>query len=315
MAFSARVTQLEGLLRRITEADACLVNYDGWTDRASSSATDEERRAMQAEADAARIDRDAASSELEALVTRLRSEEPGAVLSWANAHDERLAWFLVSDDAKSPYAESAAASADRARGEWGMVRAGQRAYSVEGLYAERWSATAPKKKTVDASITIITTTAEDPDQFENLSLEERRENSGGWKKFPLRSGRFVDTFLMKATDSDFSVFDSADEPRDPDGFAVHTCMISREDIPRVISDLEALLLQKPEETARALVELGQGRADLARVLDALQNGAWPESGDPAEEAAAFAFHLLFYARRAERDLNGVCWEYRGDVRV
>lgn len=79
---------------------------------------------------------------------------------------------------------------------------------------------------VDASITIISTFADDPDSFESMRLDERRQRSGGWKEFPLRSQRFLDTFLMAATGSDFGVFPSAQEPLDSRKVKVKTRVIS-----------------------------------------------------------------------------------------
>ncbi len=52
-----------------------------------------------------------------------------------------------------------------------------------------------------------------------------------------------------------------------------------------------------------------------RSFSALQTGTWPRNGDPAEESAAFAHHLLKYARTAKQDRMGVCWEYRGKAKV
>ena len=168
---------------------------------------------------------------------------------------------------------------------------------------------------MDPSITIICTEADDPDQFERMSLTERRERSGGWKTFPLRSGRFIDTFFMAATDSDFGVFDSADALVDGDGVTVKTCMIVKDSIPQIIPMLEVLVEQRPGETARALVAHGGGSADPEQVAAVLGSGEWPDSDDPAAEAAAFARQLLTYARYANDDLRGVCWEFRGEPTI
>jgi len=166
---------------------------------------------------------------------------------------------------------------------------------------------------VETTLTILCTEAEDPDQFEAMTLDERRERSGGWKTFPLRSRRMVDTFLLKATRSDFGVFDSAELPVDDAGVAVKTCVIMRSSIREVVASLETMIERRPTETALALTKHGGGTADLGLVTAALTSGAWPTSGDPAEETAAFAFQLLVYARFALEDLRGVCWEFRGSV--
>ncbi len=166
---------------------------------------------------------------------------------------------------------------------------------------------------VDASITIITTKAVDPDQFEDMSLAERRERSAGWKLFPLRSGRYLETFLMKATGSDFGVFGSSESPVDANGVAVKTSVIMKDEIPALLSALTAMVEQKPDETAQLLVTHGGGTADLGRVRAALTSGTWPESGDPTEETAAFVFQLLEHARIADMARKGICFEYRGQV--
>jgi len=165
---------------------------------------------------------------------------------------------------------------------------------------------------VQTTLTILCSEADDPDQFEATTLDERRERSGGWKTFSLRSRRMVDTFLLKATCSDFGVFDSAELPVDDAGVAVKTCVIMRSSIRQVVACLETMVERRPTETALALINHG-GTADLGLVTAALTSGAWPTSGDPAEETAAFAFQLLVYARYALEDLRGVCWEFRGDV--
>ncbi len=164
---------------------------------------------------------------------------------------------------------------------------------------------------MEPSITIITTTAKDPDQFEGMHLTERRERSVGWKQFPLRSGVYLDAFLMSATNSEFGVFGSAEKEVDAEGVEVKTRLIVSESVPLILPELAVMVEQKPDETARALVKHGGGAADVVRVTEALTTGAWPTGDDPAEEAAAFAFHLLTYARLAEETMKGICLEYRG----
>jgi len=168
---------------------------------------------------------------------------------------------------------------------------------------------------VDTTIAIIATPAENPDTFEAMRLAERREQAGGVKRFPVRSGRYLDTFLMAATGSDLSVFDSAIIATDKDGFKVKTRVICDPDIPHVIESLAALVEKNPEDTAKKLVAHGGGTANVEAVAKALTSGELPENGDPAAEAAAFAHHLLKLARIADGDATGVCWEYRGPVTV
>ena len=166
---------------------------------------------------------------------------------------------------------------------------------------------------MSATLTIIAIPAVDPDSFESMSPRNRKANSSGWKTFPLRSGRLVSTFFTKATQADLGVFGCED--RVHEGQPLQTSVVFQgTHLASVIKKLTALLRSKAK-TARALVAHGGGTADLARVTAALQTGTWPKNGDPAEEAAAFAHHLLNHARIAKQRGKGVCWEYHGKVKV
>ena len=163
-----------------------------------------------------------------------------------------------------------------------------------------------------ATITIITTKAADPDQFESMYNDERRRRSGGWETFPSRSGGLPGNFFLLATKVDLGVFESAPEVDIDTEEKLQTCMIDKATLLRVIPKLEELVERNTEATARALVAQGGNSADLARVTETLRSGAWPEGDDPAEEAAAFAHNLLKYARTAAELQMGICWEYRGE---
>ena len=161
------------------------------------------------------------------------------------------------------------------------------------------------------SITIIILRAADPDEFDAIPYYARKEVSAGWKDLPARSGRLLDTFLMKATDSDFSMFqDEMDE--DEDKLAFVSCLIARSDLVRILPELESLIEKNAARTARALRVHGGNKASLASIKGALASGEWPDSGDPAVEAAAFAHHLLAFARTAVEHKLAVCVEYHGD---
>jgi hypothetical protein len=165
-----------------------------------------------------------------------------------------------------------------------------------------------------ACITIISCDGDDPDAFEEMSRPERRERSGGWKRFPLRSGKRLDTFLMKATHVDLWVFECATD-EDPDGEEFATDFMPTSAVVEKLPTLARLVEAEPDDTARLLHVHGGGTGDLARITHALRTGEWPTTTDPAEEAAAFAFNLLTYARYAEQSLMGVAWEVRGEVRA
>lgn len=151
------------------------------------------------------------------------------------------------------------------------------------------------------------------DAFEAIEVAERRNRSAGWVSFPLRSGRRLCTFLMDATSTDLSVL-GCDEVIDRAGWKVATALIADADIKQVLPRLEELVETNDAVTAYALVVHG-GARNLDAIADALSSGTWPTNGDPAEEAAAFARHLLTLMRIAKKTLMGVCWEYRGDVTV
>ena len=161
-----------------------------------------------------------------------------------------------------------------------------------------------------ATITIIATTVEEPDQFEAMDTDERRYISAGLKTFPARSGRYPDDVFLQATGVYLGIYEGAPE-YDAKG-RLHTCMIDRQTLAKVLPDLVAAVEGDPVATARALVAECGGTSDLARVASALQADTWPEGEDPAEEAAAFAHHLLAYARIAVGSGQGLCWELRGE---
>ncbi|MCC7000052.1 MAG: hypothetical protein IT370_35965 [Deltaproteobacteria bacterium] len=168
---------------------------------------------------------------------------------------------------------------------------------------------------MSATITIIVIPAVDPDTFESISLRNRKRESKGWRAFELGSGRFLCTFLQKATKADLGVFGCEDgvdpEVKQP----LRTRMISNGTVRRTLSVLERLVEKQPDETAQALLEHGGGKGRLARIKSALTSGKWPKSADPAEETAAFAHELLEKVRKAIEREVGVCWEYRGKVKV
>lgn len=163
---------------------------------------------------------------------------------------------------------------------------------------------------MSATITIIVTPADD-EAFESMTVDERRRNGHEWEAFPLGSGRLLETFFMKATGADLSVLGCEDRRRE--GVLLQTSLLTKDVVVAVIPDLEALLDENADATARALLKHGKGTSELARISAALSSGTWPTSGDPAEESAAFARQLLKHAILAKDAAMGVCWEYRGDV--
>ncbi len=165
---------------------------------------------------------------------------------------------------------------------------------------------------MSATITIIATQVESPSQFESMYIDERRNVSSGWKTFPARSGRYPDGIVLQATNSDLGVFECDPDEDIDTGEKLHTFLIDKKTLAKVLPKLESIVELKAAATASALVAKLGGTANVERVSEALKSGAWPETDDAAAEAAAFAHYLLKYARIAVTSGKGVCWEYRGE---
>lgn len=177
-----------------------------------------------------------------------------------------------------------------------------------------------RKVTAATTITFIVVPAKHPDDFESMYIDQRRRDSAGWDTFPVRSGRLLWTFLAKATNLDLGVFGCADrKDRDDRRVTLRTRLLTHGAALDAIPVLKKLVGKGADATALALQKHGGGRASLARIKKALETGKWPANGDPAEEAAAFTRQLLIQCERAKAwkfdpDM-GVCWEYRGRVKV
>lgn len=165
-----------------------------------------------------------------------------------------------------------------------------------------------------ATLTMIVLPADDHDSFEAMSCDERRKQSSGCETYEVRSGLLVDSFFLTATNSDLAVTRARDT-RDRDDKHVATAFIDQASLVTVLPTLAELVEAKSEATAQALCARRGAGASPSRVAWALRTGTWPTNGDVAEEAAAFAHHLLRSARAAVDDQCGVCWEYRGRVVV
>jgi hypothetical protein len=155
---------------------------------------------------------------------------------------------------------------------------------------------------------MIVVPAEVPDDLERMYVDQRKQDSKEWETFPLRSGRFLDTFLMAATNADLGVLACEDrEDGDEADVPFKTRLLTRPTVVEALPDLEALVEANAHTTARALQKHGGGTTDLELISAALKTGAWPETRDPAVEAAAFAHQLLLRARQAISVKMAVCW--------
>lgn len=166
---------------------------------------------------------------------------------------------------------------------------------------------------MSATVTLIVVPAEHPDDLERMYIDQRKQDSKEWQAFPLRSGRLLDTFFMKATSSDLGVFGCED--REDDDVALTTRLLTRATVVEMLPDLRGLVETHADATARALQKHGGGETDLALISAALASGTWPTTGDVAVEAAAFARQLLIRAVQAQEVKMALCWEFRGDVRI
>lgn len=166
---------------------------------------------------------------------------------------------------------------------------------------------------IASSVTILQVPTQGHDEFEALTLSDRRRKGGGYETFPLRSGRRLCTFAMKALSADFGVLHCRDE-RGQDGERVDTNLIADIDLSDVLADLEARFITNADETIAQLLAHDENRSNAAQVTAALTSGTWPATGDAAEESAAFIHHLMKAMRKAMERKMGVCWEYRGEIR-
>lgn len=172
----------------------------------------------------------------------------------------------------------------------------------------------PPRPPIASSVTILQVPTEGHDEFEALTLDERRKKGGGCETFPLRSGRRLCTFAMKATNADFGVLGCRDE-RGKDGENVDTNLIADVDVADVLADIESRFITQADQTIAQLLAHDENQSTAAQIAAALTTGTWPATGDAAEESAAFLHHLMRAMRAAKEKKLGVCWEYRGEIGV
>lgn len=161
-----------------------------------------------------------------------------------------------------------------------------------------------------SSVTIVQRWITSFDDLDALAVADRRDSGCfGWATFPIRSGALLDTFLLLATGCDLGM--SAYEPEDDQGTPLQSSFLDGPGLPSAIAQLAILVESDAAITLAQLRDHGGGTADPVRLEAALRGGAWPESGDPAEEAAAFAHQLLARARDALQFRAGLLVEHRG----
>lgn len=130
-----RVRELETLLGRLRGPMCVQVNVEMWEARASSYASDEEKAEMARELAKANSEYHAASTALTSLVEKTRGEAPAAFAAWLDAHETYLASMIERYTAEGgSVAESMIFSYQRDRERWADVRAGTRAFPIEGCW-------------------------------------------------------------------------------------------------------------------------------------------------------------------------------------
>jgi hypothetical protein len=131
---SANVRALERLLGRLRVLGAELFDldaFDRWGPKsgpAYEQFTVDDARAQSAHK--------ATESELGALVTRLRHDDPDAVVQWADAHDKLLRSFIATcaGAAENTTASTAAFVANEELQAWAAVKSGAQPFVRENTY-------------------------------------------------------------------------------------------------------------------------------------------------------------------------------------
>lgn len=131
---SANVRALEALLGRLRVLGAELFSLDAFDRWGPKSGPEYER--FMVDDERARAAHEATEAELTALVTRLRQQDPDAVLRWADAHAILLRSFIAScaGAAVNTTASTAAAVAEEELQAWAAVGAGVQPFVHENTH-------------------------------------------------------------------------------------------------------------------------------------------------------------------------------------
>ncbi len=133
-ALSPNVRALEALLGRLRVLGAELLSLDAFDRWGPKAGPDYERFIVDDER--AQSLHKATEAELTALVTRLRHEDPDAVLRWADAHDALLRSFIATcaGAAENTRASTAAFVAKDELQAWAAVKSGAQPFVRENTY-------------------------------------------------------------------------------------------------------------------------------------------------------------------------------------
>jgi hypothetical protein len=133
-AVSANVRALEALLGRLRVLGSELFSLDAFDRWGPKSGPEYERFVVNDQR--AQSAHQATEAELTALVTRLRQEDPDAVLWWAHAHDTLLQSFIATcaGAAENTTASTAAFVAKEELQAWAAVKSGVQPFVRENTY-------------------------------------------------------------------------------------------------------------------------------------------------------------------------------------
>jgi hypothetical protein len=157
------------------------------------------------------------------------------------------------------------------------------------------------------TLTLLLTRAEDPDELDEMSYEDRRANGGGLTEIELLYPGDPDTLVRMALAIDQGVYGAA---RVWDNTCVEkTAAIFATDV----EDAAELLrphLADPHALAKRFIEYAASGEDPARVARAFVEEMKDPARGPAEEAAAYVRLFLEYVPVARQLEMAIAWEIR-----
>ena len=163
---------------------------------------------------------------------------------------------------------------------------------------------------VSRTLTMILISARDPDQFDDMSFEDRRSDGGGWTKFDLLHDGEPDVLVRKALDLDQGVYGAA-RARD-ESVVVEASVIFRPEIKSAAELLEPFMAD-PRALAVTLIEHAESGEDADRVARALFEKLPEPARGPAEEAATWIRQFFAYVPDAKSLGMGIAWELRTEA--
>ncbi len=157
------------------------------------------------------------------------------------------------------------------------------------------------------TFTLLLLPAEDPDELDAMSYQERRRRSGGWTQYELLYPGDPDTLVRMALDIDQGVYGAA---RAWDGSCIEeTAAIFPTEL-QGAAELLAPHLEDPLGLAARFIAYAESGEDPARVARALREPATDPARGPAEEAATYVRAFLENVPAALELHMCLAWEVR-----